>query len=107
MAWKRRYQGFRSKASAWAGRRSKRTKSVLGVGMPFLVGAALGLTDIDKAIPVELKLGVACIPGNLLPGMGPARSFAQGLVVGDLIQARTGFSLGGAGVGNSSGSGVL
>lgn len=106
-----RKTGYRARAAGAYGKYKGKAKSVLGMSTPYVVGLALGLSDLDKMIPGELKLGIAIAP-NSVTGMlgktgGQARAVAQGMLLGDLIQARTGFTLGGGGSvgGSSSGAG--
>lgn len=91
------------KQRAWAGRQRTRyagkAKGILGMSTPYVVGIVLGLTDLDKVIPAEIKLGAAIAPGGIMKGsLGQVKAVAQGMLLGDLIQSRTGFNLlGGSG----------
>lgn len=96
---RKRFRGYGGRAKAWYGRRSSRTKSALGVGAPYLVGVAIGLTDYDKQIPYEVKIALAALPTGvtrMIPGSGPIVNIVRGMLIGDIIQARTGFNLAGA-----------
>ena len=63
----------------------------VNLSMPFLAGAAIGgLTDIDNNIPATFKVAAACAPVRG-PGIGQVKAFAQGLLIGDLVQHLTGF----------------
>ena len=72
----------------------------LSLSMPFLVGAAIGMTNLDNMIPPWVKILAACAP---VRGLGPIKAVAQGMLVGDVVQSMTGFSIP---VGGASGSGV-
>jgi len=102
-------RGYRSKGGTYAGY----SKGSIGFGrggfgvslsMPFLAGIALGMTDIDKMIPAPVKIVAACAP---IRGLGPVKGFAQGVLVGDVVQALTGFTLpvlGGIGSNSTTGT---
>jgi len=112
MAWKRRYGNFRRRVSGYAGRArsyGRRNRGGIGVGAGFVAGVAVGLTDYDKMIPYEVKIAVACLPSGLVSKVPQGRAIqtlVQGMLIGDIIQARTGFSLGGAVGGSSAGTGT-
>ena len=110
MAYRKRSRNFRGKSYRYGyGASFKRGvgASVGGYGVnlstPFLAGAGVGaLTDIDNNIPATIKVAVACAPirGK---GIGAIKAFAQGLLIGDLIQHYTGFSGLATNTGQSSG----
>lgn len=70
---------------------------LFGIGIPFWIGAAVGLTNLDERIPAELKLAAACAPFKL----GAIKGVAQGMVLGDLAQKRFGINLSGIGGGKN------
>ena len=62
----------------------------LSLSIPFIAGIAVGMTDLDNQISAPIKLALACAP---VRGLGPVKAVAQGMVLGDMIQHYTGFSL--------------
>lgn len=58
----------------------------------YLAGMAVGaLTDLDNNIPAQIKVAAACAPvKGTIPGK--IKGFMQGMLLGDVIQAYTGFS---------------
>jgi len=88
---KARYGGYRKKYGG-------RVSGIMGASMPYVAGFVIGMTNYDKQIPAVLKLGVACAPYGLMRGgLGTVQKLAQGMVLGDLVQVKTGFTLGGNG----------
>lgn len=108
MAWRNRYRRYSGRARSYGGRArwwASRNKSGLGLGGSFLAGAAIGMTDFDKNIPYEIKILVASLPSGvtrMIPGSGALVQLCRGMLVGDIVQARTGVNLAG-GLGGSSG----
>lgn len=101
MAW--RYKGSRFQRGVRRygrfTRRANRRIGVLGMSGAFIAGAAVGLTDYDKMIPYEVKIAVACLPSaatKMIPGAGALVQLCRGMLIGDIVQAKTGFNLGGA-----------
>jgi len=100
-----RYYGRRTYSR---GRRyAKKANESIGLynpGTEYIAGGAVGLTDIDNRVPAEIKLALACLP--LRGGIGgKVCRFFRGMVIGDIVQHRTGFSipvLSGALTGSSS-----
>lgn len=102
MAWKksRAYKYARRRvmssrvgmAYSYGGKRGA-GKALLGMSLPYMAGVVFGMTNYDDIIPMNIKLGVAVAPGNIIPAK--IQSFAKGTVMGNLIQAQTGFTLGG------------
>jgi hypothetical protein len=76
------------------------------MSMPFIAGLALGMTDLDQLIPAPIKIAAACAP---IKGLGAVKGFAQGILLGDVVQALTGFTLPvlGATTSSKSGSAVI
>lgn len=112
MAWKKRFKSFRTRASgSYHGARKRyggQSKGILGASMPYIAGFVIGMTNFDKTIPAEIKLGVACAPSGLMRGgLGVAQKFAQGLVLGDIVQLKTGFTLGGGNGSTTNTDGAL
>lgn len=101
--WRGRARNYGRRAYGYGKRMYGRTG--LNMTMPFLAGTIVGLTDFDKVIPAEIKLGVAVLP---VKGVGSIKGFAQGLIAGDLIQGMTGINLFKSPAnGNGSGSGAF
>lgn len=105
-----RWKNFRGRARAWGGRAkawASKRKSGLGVSGVFLAGTAVGLTDYDKMIPYETKIIIACLPSGVVrsvPQGSVIQNFVRGLLIGDMIQQRTGINLAGAASGTQTGS---
>lgn len=99
-----RFKGGYSKAKSWAGRNKGQ---IMGFGLPFIAGVIVGMTNYDEKIPAEIRILGACLPiGKWVKGAYPVQLFCQGLLVGNVIQQRTGISLGGGSSGISSGWGL-
>lgn len=99
--------GFRKRFGGFRRRYGGRAKQILGMSAPYAIGAAVGLTDLDKSIPAEIKLLAAILPGTvtrMVPGLGQIKAVAQGMILGDIIQNRTGINLMNLGGGSSNGS---
>lgn len=100
MAWKKRFRSYGKRFSGYASRArgwGKRNKGSVGIGAPFLAGVGIGLTDYDKLIPLDVKVAIACLPTGvtrMIPGSAPLVNIVRGMLIGDVIQARTGFNLG-------------
>lgn len=111
MAWRKRFSNWGGRARSFGRRFRTRTYSKGGfkarIGAPFIAGLAIGMTDYDKMVPAELKLVLACLPVQG-PGIGTAKALAQGMILGDIIQSRTGINLAGGlgGTKPSNGYGV-
>ena len=105
----RRYTGrVYRRARRFGGWKRSFGRGRFGVNLstPFLIGAAIGMTDLDQMIPAPVKILAACAP---VRGLGPIKAAAQGMLVGDVVQSLTGFTLpivGGLG-GSSSGGNVI
>jgi len=102
MAYRKR-TGFRSFAKRqWANRKNYATagSKILGMNAGMVAGVAVGLTEYDKMIPLDVKIALAVLPGKVIPYQ--IKMFCAGLLVGDIIQARTGFTLGGGSSGAAS-----
>lgn len=110
MAWRKRYGGYKSRAYSYGGRARRwagRNRKGIGIGGTYAAGVIIGLTEYDKMIPVELKVGLACLPTGvtrMIPGGSTLANLMRGILVGDVIQARTGVNLSGFLGGNGSGS---
>ena len=78
-----------------------RGKFGLSLSIPFLAGAAIGMTNLDNMIPPWVKILAACAP---VRGIGPVKAVAQGMLLGDVVQSMTGFTIPVGG--NTTGSGV-
>lgn len=91
MAYRKRYGNFRKRFSGY-GKRAKGyyNKSGLQLSTEFIAGVAIGLTNYDARIPAELKILGACAP---VKGFGKIKAFSQGMLLGDVIQARTGINI--------------
>lgn len=98
--WRNYKRKFYTSRAYKFGRRAYR-KSGLQLSTEFLAGAAIGLTNFDQKIPAEIKLIAACAP---VKGLGKIKALAQGMIIGDIIQARTGFGLFTGGNGGSGGA---
>lgn len=88
-------RGYRSRGGAYAGY----SRGSIGFGkggfgmslsMPFIAGLAFGMTDLDKLIPAPIKIAAACAP---IKGLGAVKGFSQGMLLGDVVQALTGFTV--------------
>lgn len=64
----------------------------LRLSTEYIAGIIIGMTNYDKQIPAEIKLAAAVAP---ITGLGKVKGFAQGLVLGDLIQNKMGYTIGG------------
>lgn len=108
MAWKNRYGRYAGRARYYGGRARRwagKNKSGLGLGGSFLAGAAIGMTDFDKNIPYEIKILVASLPSGvtkMIPGSGALVQLCRGMLIGDIVQARTGINLASSLGGSSS-----
>lgn len=97
----KRYGNFRKKFSGYRIKaRGYYKKSGLSLSTEFLAGAVVGLTNYDAKIPAELKILAACAP---VKGFGRIKAFAQGMLLGDVIQARTGINIMGGGTISTNG----
>lgn len=78
------------KRKLYSKRRSSRRRGGLGVNLslPFLVGAVVGVTNLDDKIPKDLTLIAATAP---VTGLGVVKSGAQGVILGNVVQTLTGF----------------
>lgn len=103
MAYYRQGRRF-NRQRAWAGRQygnrkvyAKKGMAGLGIGAPYIAGALIGMTEFDKQIPYELKISLAVLPATVIrmvPGAKVLQNIIQGMLLGDIIQARTGITLG-------------
>ena len=66
-------------------------KTGLSLSMPFLIGAAVGLSNLDNKIPKDLTLVAATAP---IRGFGSIKAAAQGVILGNVVQHFTGFRTG-------------
>jgi hypothetical protein len=100
---KKRWRNYGRRAVNWYGGgyrriRSRVRRSYAGIGGAFLLGAVIGLTEYNKRIPYEFKIAAARLPSSVvskIPAGRKAQVFVQGLLIGDIVQAKTGFTLGG------------
>lgn len=102
---RKRFSGYGSRAKSW-GRKNKRG---IGLSGTFIAGVAVGLTEYDKLLPYEAKIAIACLPNavtNKVPSGGAIVQLVRGMLIGDIIQARTGFNLAGAASSTSGSFGV-
>lgn len=91
-AYGRKAYGYARRGATY--RRTFAHKSGYGVTIstPFLVGMAVGLTDLDNNIPGEIKILAATLPVKG-PGVQFIKTAAQGMILGDVVQKMTGFGL--------------
>lgn len=71
----------------------------MGIGLPYLAGIAIGLTDYDKNIDPLIKVGIVALPPALVskvPMGGTIRAVAAGMLIGDIIQSKNWLNLGSA-----------
>lgn len=98
---RRRWRGY-----GMAGRGARRRFYVGGqkfgvrLTMPFLIGVALGFSNLDDIVPAPIKILVAAAP---IRGIGVFKGLAQGMLVGDVAQKLTGFTLPTPGINSSGG----
>lgn len=79
-----------------------RGKIAVSIPLEFLGGLAIGaLTDLDNKVPATIKLAAATVPIRG-PGINQVKNFAQGMVLGDVIQSMTGISLLNTGAGTAN-----
>lgn len=82
-----RYSSFRGGA--------KKVNSQLGLynpGAEYIAGAAVGMTEIDNAVPAPVKIALASLP--LRGGIGGKVSrFFRGMLIGDVISHYTGVKI--------------
>lgn len=86
MARRRNYRRSYSRRPYYRAKRyggSRRGGFGLKLSMPFLIGCAVGFTDMDQKLPAQAVLGAATAP---VRGMGAIKAAAQGVVFGNLIQ---------------------
>lgn len=117
MGYRQRWRTWRGSGSKWSNRyargkgyyaRAKRSRyGRAGIAsMPYILGGLIGMTDLDKNIPAEIKLLAAIMPSGVtkaIPKGGMIKAVAQGMLLGDVIQARTGINLMNLGSGSTSG----
>lgn len=101
-----RYTRYRASYGAWMGRRSKRTRRGIRVGLPFIAGVALGYFG-PRVHPLQdvAITGLAVIPMRLPMNAGNvAKGYVAGMVLKTLVP-----NLGGmlGGLGGTSNSDVI
>lgn len=104
MAFRKKFRRYGRKYRRYATRRNFRRAGI--ASMPYILGGIIGMTDLDKSIPAEIKLLAAIMPSGVtkaIPKGGMIKAVAQGMLLGDIIQARTGINLMNLGGGSTSG----
>lgn len=110
-----RRRRYYARAKSWGGRayRMGRTRTYrkggfrARVGLPFIAGLALGMTNLDDVVPAPIKIIGACLPVQG-PGIGTVKAVCQGMLIGDVVQKLTGISLPVPGItSGGSGGGIL
>lgn len=98
--YRQRFSNFRSGfGRRFKSFRSSRSGQILGMSMPYAAGVVIGLSNLDDKIPADYTLVAAIMPTMVtrkVKGLGQVKAVAQGIILGNLIQKWTGYTLGGA-----------
>lgn len=89
----RRYaHNYRRNAGNYARSVNKGNAFKLRLGNEYMLGAALGFTNMDEKIPADVKLMGATMPVGGKIG-GKAKALSQGMVFGNVVQHMLGVRL--------------
>ena len=92
----RRYaHNFRAKGYRYANSVNRGNAIKVRAGNEWLLGVALGFTNMDNQVPSEVKLGGATMPVGGKIG-GKVKAGFQGMIFGNLVQHLIGFRTGGS-----------
>ena len=104
-AYARAYTGFYSSRPGFAAWKANQTIGLYNPGVEYLIGTAVGVTDLDNRIPAVVKILGAALP--LRGGIGGKVSrFFRGMLIGDAISHYTGVKFNVPVVGDGSNSNI-
>jgi len=102
------YRGYTRFYNSNVGYRAWRANQTIGLynpGVEYLIGTAVGVTDLDNRIPAVVKILGAALP--LRGGIGGKLSrFFRGMLIGDAISHYTGVKFNVPVVGDGSNSNI-